>query len=107
MHEQYGPRDLLDQAVAGERAGFDGIDCSDHFQPWWDAAKRVSDDDFKEKFIVSSDPEQHAGRIRELERVAGDVDLVVKLSNQSGPNALEAIRVYGEEILPALRGGAP
>ena len=36
MHEQYGPRELLEQAVAGERAGFDGIACSDHFQPWWE-----------------------------------------------------------------------
>src|SRR5205085_835766 len=36
MHEQYHPRDLLEQAVAGEQAGFDGIACSDHFQPWWE-----------------------------------------------------------------------
>jgi coenzyme F420-dependent glucose-6-phosphate dehydrogenase len=36
MHEQYHPRKLLEQAVAGERAGFDGIACSDHFQPWWE-----------------------------------------------------------------------
>jgi len=36
MHEQYHPRDLLEHAVAGERAGFDGIACSDHFQPWWE-----------------------------------------------------------------------
>src|SRR5256885_17270056 len=36
MHEQYHPRDLLEQAVVGEHAGFDGIACSDHFQPWWE-----------------------------------------------------------------------
>src|SRR2546423_7357057 len=36
MHEQYHPRELLEQAVAGEQAGFDGIACSDHFQPWWE-----------------------------------------------------------------------
>jgi coenzyme F420-dependent glucose-6-phosphate dehydrogenase len=35
-HEQYGPRELLDLAVAGEEAGFDGITCSDHLQPWWE-----------------------------------------------------------------------
>ena len=29
---------------------------------------------------------------------------VVKLSNQSGPNAPEAIRIYGERVLPKLRG---
>src|SRR5438067_11417621 len=36
MHEQYHPRELLEQAVAGEQARFDGVACSDHFQPWWE-----------------------------------------------------------------------
>jgi coenzyme F420-dependent glucose-6-phosphate dehydrogenase len=35
-HEQFPPEDLLRQAVAAERAGFDGIGCSDHLQPWWE-----------------------------------------------------------------------
>lgn len=35
-HEQFSPRGLLDQADAAERAGFDGVCCSDHFQPWWE-----------------------------------------------------------------------
>jgi coenzyme F420-dependent glucose-6-phosphate dehydrogenase len=35
-HEQFPPDDLLLQAVEAERAGFDGIGCSDHFQPWWE-----------------------------------------------------------------------
>lgn len=34
--EQFPPRDLLEQAVAAEAAYFDGICCSDHFQPWWE-----------------------------------------------------------------------
>ena len=34
--EQFGPSELLQQAVAGERAGFDGVCCSDHYQPWWE-----------------------------------------------------------------------
>jgi coenzyme F420-dependent glucose-6-phosphate dehydrogenase len=38
-HEQFGPRELLEQAVAAERAGFDGIACSDHFQPWWEGGQ--------------------------------------------------------------------
>ena len=32
--EQYSPDELLDYAVAAERAGFDCIDASDHFHPW-------------------------------------------------------------------------
>ncbi|HEX8066747.1 MAG TPA: TIGR03557 family F420-dependent LLM class oxidoreductase [Thermoleophilaceae bacterium] len=35
-HEQFPPRELLEQAVAAERAGFEGIGCSDHLQPWWE-----------------------------------------------------------------------
>src|SRR3954454_22056037 len=35
-HEQFPPDKLLEQAVAAEQAGFDGIGCSDHFQPWWE-----------------------------------------------------------------------
>src|SRR5438309_2882741 len=35
-HEQFRPDDLLRQAVEAEHAGFDGIGCSDHLQPWWE-----------------------------------------------------------------------
>ena len=34
-HERFPPDDLLKQAVEAEQAGFDGVVCSDHFQPWW------------------------------------------------------------------------
>ncbi len=32
--EQYPPTELLEYAVAAEKAGFDGVDVSDHFHPW-------------------------------------------------------------------------
>jgi coenzyme F420-dependent glucose-6-phosphate dehydrogenase len=32
--EQFGPNELLDYAVLAERAGFDSVFVSDHFQPW-------------------------------------------------------------------------
>jgi coenzyme F420-dependent glucose-6-phosphate dehydrogenase len=35
-HEQFPPDQLLRQAVAAEQAGFGGIGCSDHLQPWWE-----------------------------------------------------------------------
>jgi coenzyme F420-dependent glucose-6-phosphate dehydrogenase len=35
-HEQFPPEDLLRQAAEAERAGFDGVACSDHLQPWWE-----------------------------------------------------------------------
>lgn len=34
-HERFPPRDLVQQAVEAERAGFDGVACSDHLTPWW------------------------------------------------------------------------
>jgi coenzyme F420-dependent glucose-6-phosphate dehydrogenase len=34
--EQFRPSELVDQAIEAERAGFDGVNVSDHFQPWWE-----------------------------------------------------------------------
>ncbi len=38
-HEQFDPHTLLEHAAAAEHAGFDGIGCSDHFQPWWEGGQ--------------------------------------------------------------------
>jgi G6PDH family F420-dependent oxidoreductase len=34
--EEYGPAELLEQAAAAERAGFEGLWISDHYHPWND-----------------------------------------------------------------------
>jgi coenzyme F420-dependent glucose-6-phosphate dehydrogenase len=34
-HERFQPDDLLQQAIEAEDAGFDGVCCSDHLEPWW------------------------------------------------------------------------
>jgi coenzyme F420-dependent glucose-6-phosphate dehydrogenase len=34
-HERFSPSDLVRHAVLAEEAGFDGIACSDHLNPWW------------------------------------------------------------------------
>jgi len=65
------------------------------------AEEHVSDDEFKESYIVSSDPEYHADRIREVEKLGATI---VCLQNGSGAAPLDALRVYGEKVLPALRG---
>lgn len=36
-HERFQPDELLEQAAAAERAGFDIVACSDHLAPWWAA----------------------------------------------------------------------
>src|SRR5579875_3538039 len=35
-HERFAPGELLEQAVAAERAGFDLVCASDHLAPWWE-----------------------------------------------------------------------
>jgi len=32
-HEQFSPPELVEQGIAAERAGFEGVWASDHFQP--------------------------------------------------------------------------
>ncbi len=65
------------------------------------AAEQVSDDDLKEAIFISSDPEVHADRVREVEKLGADV---VALMNVSGADPLKAVEVYGESVLPALSG---
>ena len=36
IHERNPPDVLLKCAVQAEQSGFDGVACSDHFQPWWE-----------------------------------------------------------------------
>jgi len=35
-HERFSPPELIQQAVAAEKAGFDMVCCSDHLAPWWE-----------------------------------------------------------------------
>jgi coenzyme F420-dependent glucose-6-phosphate dehydrogenase len=65
------------------------------------AEAEVSDEEFMESYIVSSSPEVHLERIREVERMGATV---VCLQNGSGTDPLGALRMYGERVLPALRG---
>jgi coenzyme F420-dependent glucose-6-phosphate dehydrogenase len=62
--------------------------------------EQVSDEELAQSAIVGSDPELHAERIRELERMGATV---IVLQNNSGADPHRAIEVYGERVLPALR----
>ena len=63
--------------------------------------KQLSDDDLREALPISSDPELHQDRIREMEKLGATI---VALMNISGADPHAAIRTYGEKVLPALRG---
>jgi coenzyme F420-dependent glucose-6-phosphate dehydrogenase len=63
--------------------------------------RQVSDDDLAQAFSISSDPEVHADRIREVEKLGATI---VVCMNNSGADPHGAIEVYREQVLPALRG---
>lgn len=63
--------------------------------------RQVSDEDLREGMIVSSDPGEHAERIREVEEMGATT---VVLMNNAGADPMGTIRTYGEQVLPALRG---
>ena len=42
-HAQFRPDELLQQSVAGEAAGFDGVCCSDRFRAWFDVIRAHGD----------------------------------------------------------------
>lgn len=65
------------------------------------AEKQVSDEEFKSAVIISADPEVHAERIAEINRMG---PTIVALMNSSGADPVRAIEVYREKVLPALRG---
>jgi coenzyme F420-dependent glucose-6-phosphate dehydrogenase len=65
------------------------------------AEAEVSDEEFKESYIVSSDPELHVERIREIEGMGATI---VCLQNGSGADPLGALRTYASRVLPALKG---
>jgi coenzyme F420-dependent glucose-6-phosphate dehydrogenase len=65
------------------------------------AERDVSDEEFTESYIVSSNPEHHVERIREIEGMGATV---VCLQNGSGADPLGALGTYRESVLPALRG---
>jgi coenzyme F420-dependent glucose-6-phosphate dehydrogenase len=63
--------------------------------------QQLSDDEFREAYILSSDPAVHADRVREIERLGATI---VCVQNASGADPERALGVYGEHVLPALRG---
>jgi coenzyme F420-dependent glucose-6-phosphate dehydrogenase len=62
--------------------------------------EQISDDDLKRMFIISSDPDTHVERIREVEKLGATT---VALMNNSGADPHRAIEVYRDRVLPALR----
>jgi coenzyme F420-dependent glucose-6-phosphate dehydrogenase len=101
----WGPDD--DAALEGARV-WKGAQPQEYYvDDWHDPAamyqhaeETMSDDDFKEKAIISSDPAVHVRRLREVEELGATI---VAIQNCSGADVEGAIRVYADEVLPQLR----
>jgi coenzyme F420-dependent glucose-6-phosphate dehydrogenase len=65
------------------------------------AEQEVSDKEFKAQVIASADPSTHVRKIKTLQALGATV---MVLMNVSGADPHAAIRVYGEQVLPELRG---
>lgn len=66
-----------------------------------EGSRQVSDEDLRKAVIISSDPDVHAERIREIEKLGATT---VMLANNSGADPHAAIAAYAKHVLPALRG---
>ena len=62
--------------------------------------EQMSDDEFKEALIISSDAEVHIERIREIEKLGATQ---IALMNCSGADPHGAIDFYRDSVLPNLR----
>jgi coenzyme F420-dependent glucose-6-phosphate dehydrogenase len=76
-------------------------DIPDPAQIYRNGEEQVPDEEFTQKAICSSDAKTHVRRIEQLEKLGATV---VALMNVSGADPHAALRVYGAEVLPELRG---
>jgi coenzyme F420-dependent glucose-6-phosphate dehydrogenase len=96
-----------DEALEGARPWKGAQPPEFYVDDWHDPAEMyrrgeetVSDDEFRRKAIISSDPEQHVERLRQVVQL-GATTLAVM--NCSGRDPVGAIEVYGRDVLPRLR----
>jgi coenzyme F420-dependent glucose-6-phosphate dehydrogenase len=98
-----------DEAAFEAARKWKGAQPEDHYTRDWHKPQEMyehgedemSDEEFAQNAIAGSDPEQHVERLRELEELG---PTVIVLQNNSGADPMKAIEVYGERVLPALRG---
>jgi coenzyme F420-dependent glucose-6-phosphate dehydrogenase len=98
-----------DEAAFEAARKWKGAQPEDHFTRDWHKPQEMyehgedelSDEELAQNAIVGADPEQHVERLRELEELG---PTVIVLQNNSGADPTKAIEVYGEQVLPALRG---
>ena len=109
LHTGFAWADTDEAALEGSRM-WKGTQIPDYFRDDWHvpeemdrrAQDEVSDEQFREGFIIAADPEEHVRRIREIEELGATMVSLQLI----GPDPYGTIRTYGERVLPALRGAA-
>jgi coenzyme F420-dependent glucose-6-phosphate dehydrogenase len=64
------------------------------------AEETISDEEYKQKAIISADPDEHVERLGKLKEMGATT---IAVMNCSGADPEGAVRVYGERVLPMLR----
>jgi coenzyme F420-dependent glucose-6-phosphate dehydrogenase len=107
LQYQFSWADTDDRALEGARVWKGAQPQEFYIDDWHDPRKMyergeqlVSDEQFREKLVISSDPEVHVERIREIEKLG---PTIIAGMNVSGADPHGAIDVYAREVLPALR----
>jgi coenzyme F420-dependent glucose-6-phosphate dehydrogenase len=75
-------------------------DWHDPQQMYEHAERTISDDEYREKAVISADPAEHVKKLSALKEMGATV---IAIQNCSGADPEGAIRTYGEHVLPALR----
>lgn len=109
LHTGMAWADSEEAVIEGSRM-WKGTQIPDYFRDDWHvpeemdrrAQEEVSDEAFREGFIISADADEHVARIREIEQLRADIVSLQCI----GPDPYGTIRTYGENVLPALRGAA-
>jgi coenzyme F420-dependent glucose-6-phosphate dehydrogenase len=64
------------------------------------AEETISDEEYKQKAVLSSDPAEHVERLSALKDLGATS---IAVMNCSGADPEGAVKVYGEQVLPKLR----
>jgi coenzyme F420-dependent glucose-6-phosphate dehydrogenase len=76
-------------------------DVHDPEQIYRNGEEQISDDELAKQVICSADPSTHVKRIKAVEKLGATT---VALMNVSSADPHAALRIYGEKVLPELRG---
>jgi coenzyme F420-dependent glucose-6-phosphate dehydrogenase len=64
------------------------------------AEEQIPDDEYREKAVISADPQVHVEKLSQLKEMGATA---IAVMNCSGADPEGAIRTYGEHVLPRLR----